>query len=213
MEEIKIYDANLKEIGVMERKEAHNIGAWHITFHCWLVSPSSNSILFQLRSKDKKNYPDMFDISAAGHLLASEKVNDGIREVAEELGIDINYEKLYSLGYRVEVDDQDNGQKNREYQAVYMAKVEKKLDEFRPQVEEVAGLMWMHIPDALALFSNQINSATMTGIVYNGITNQWEQETRIVTVKDFIPRIQHYYLTMAIMGERLLENKYPLALS
>jgi len=213
VEEIRIYNANLKELGVMERKEAHATGAWHITFHCWIVNPSNDSMLFQLRSKGKKNYPDMFDISAAGHLLAGEEVRDGIREVSEELGIAISFDELSFLGYRIEADDQENGQKNREYQAVYISKVEKNLDEFEPQIEEVAGLMWMRISDALSLFSNNASSVPMEGIVYNEETRQWEQKKRIVTVADFIPRIQQYYLTMAIMGERFIENKYPLAIS
>lgn len=95
----------------------------------------------------------MFDISAAGHLLSGEKGSDGIREVSEELGIDLDFDSLYSLGYRIEVDDQENGQMNREYQDVYIASVDEELSRYTPQKEEIAGLMWMKIDDALSLFS------------------------------------------------------------
>lgn len=116
----------------------------------------------------------MFDISAAGHLIVGEKVEHGIRELYEELGINIAFDDLYSLGYRVEVDDQDNGQKNREYQAVYMASINQNLGDYKPQVEEVAGLMWMTIADALDLFSHNVDNVYMSGIVFNNEKNVWE---------------------------------------
>lgn len=213
MEEIKIYDANLREQGTLDRKEAHAVGAWHITFHCWLISRKSKSMLFQLRAKDKKNYPDMFDISAAGHLLSDESVEDGIREVSEELGIDVSIDDMRFLGYRVEVDDQDNGQKNREYQAVYLAGVPVELSEFNPQVEEVAGLMWMSVADALQLFSGEKKNVEMNGIVYDNVENTWTTAMRTVSTEDFIPRIQNYYLTVAIMSERLIEGEKYLSIS
>jgi isopentenyldiphosphate isomerase len=213
MEEIKIYDANLREQGVMDRKEAHAVGAWHTTFHCWVVGRQEKALLFQLRAKNKKNYPDMFDVSAAGHILASESVEDGIRKVSEELGVNIPIEKMHSLGYRVEVDDQDNGQKNREYQAVYLAETPVVLSEFKPQVEEVAGLMWMNVDDALRLFSSAVETVEMSGIVYDEAKQTWVSMSRTVSKADFIPRIQNYYLTITIMAERLLENKRHFSIS
>ncbi|WP_233522994.1 NUDIX domain-containing protein [Peribacillus saganii] len=53
---------------------------------------------FQLRSEEKKDFPSLFDISAAGHILANETVEDGIREVKEELGIDISMNDLEYVG-------------------------------------------------------------------------------------------------------------------
>lgn len=213
MELINFYDANLNLQGTEERKAAHQLGLWHKTFHCWIVNPHNNAILFQLRSKDKKNYPDMFDISAAGHLLAGEDDQDGIREISEELGVNIDFNSLYSLGYRVEVDDQSNGQKNREYQAVYIGKVDSELSKYNPQVEEVAGLMWMSIDDALSLFSGERNKVSMFGITYNDTSCSWEEITREVSLSDFIPRIQNYYLTISIMAERVLKNQFPISIS
>ena len=214
MEKVKIFNASLKEQGFEDRNKVHQEGLWHKTFHCWIVSSvNGGSLLCQLRSKEKKSYPDMLDISAAGHLIDNEEDVDGIREISEELGIEIPYSSLYSLGYRVEADDTENGQKNREYQSVYLAKTDKALCQFKPQVEEVSGLIWLKIDDALKLFDKKISSANVEGISYNKGTSSWEIVNRDITVSDFIPRIQNYYLTISIMADRLMKNQFPLSIS
>ncbi len=212
-ENIDIYDANLKHLGVMDRLEAHRNACWHKTFHCWVVTGKGGAVLFQLRSPEMANFPNLLDVSAAGHLEAGETLEEGIREVSEELGIPLPMNALHQLGYRVEVADQKNGQKNREYQAVYMANVDLPLTEYQPQVEEVSGLLWLDVQDGIGLFSGVKKKATMRGIRYDSDKKRWEPATRAVTSRDFLPRIQQYYLTICIMAERLAENRSPLSIS
>jgi isopentenyldiphosphate isomerase len=198
----------------MERREAHRKGEWHKTFHCWVVNGADGgAILFQLRSPSMVNFPNLLDVSAAGHLEAGETLDQGVREVVEELGLPVQIDSLYDLGYRVEVADQANGQKNREYQAVYLLRLDKSLSEYKPQIEEISGLLWLPIRDGLALFSGTKQSATVIGIAYNREAERWDDIQRVVTSADFLPRIQKYYLTACIMAERLIEGRYPLALS
>src|SRR5690606_1440328 len=115
---------------------------WHETFHCWIVEMVDGApvIHLQLRSQDKKDFPGLLDISAAGHILAHEKVEDGIREIEEELGIKVKFDELIALGL---IKDQiampdflDN-----ERCHVFLYKAEESLDKrYRFQVEEVAGM-------------------------------------------------------------------------
>ena len=215
MEKIDIYDANLKHLGIMDRKDAHLQGLWHTTFHCWLINNTNGGqILLQGRSSDMENFPDMLDVSAAGHILAGEKIDEGVREVEEELGIIINIKNLRFLGYRVEVADQTNGQKNREYQAVYLLKHDPNLFEYRPQIEEVDSLFWLNIDDGINLLTGKQNSVKVKGIKYDKSSKNWTSHEREITINELLPRIQSYYLTVLIMGQRFLsDNTLPLAIS
>jgi len=213
-EKIDIFDANLNHVGIMDKREAHMKGQWHKTFHCCVVTDRDDgAILFQLRSPDMANFPNMLDVSAAGHLQAGEEIEEGIREVSEELGIQISIDELHSLGYRVEVADQTNGQKNREYQAVYMLNLNTPLEKLKPQKDEIHGLLWIRVQDGLELFSGDKRKATMWGIRYNEESKTWKDVKREVTIRDFLPRKQKYYLVLCIMAERLLEKRFPLAIS
>jgi isopentenyldiphosphate isomerase len=214
MENIDIFDADLRPRGQKERRAAHFDGDWHKTFHLWVVGGlQGGSVLYQWRSHEMENFPDMLDVSAAGHVLAGESVELGIREAEEELGIKFDSEKLHDLGYRVEVADQTNGQRNREYQAVHMAKVDKPIADFNPQVEEVSGLYWIGLAEGMELFTGKRETVTGSGIIYDASAREWKPSEREFNRDRFLPRIQNYYLTAHIMAERLLENRMPLSIS
>lgn len=214
MENIDIFDADLRPQGVKERKQAHLDGDWHRTFHLWIVGDyGGGSVLYQWRSAEAKNFPDMLDVSAAGHLLAGEDMKDGIREAKEELGLEIGFVEVHELGFRVEVADQANGQRNREYQGVHMFHTALSLDRFAPQIEEVAGLYWISIKDGLDLFSGKKSEVMGSGVFYDKATSSWLESRRVFTHEKFLPRIQNYYLTAHIMAERLMEGKFPLSIS
>ncbi len=213
-EELDIYDANLRHLGVMDRDEVHRLGHWHKTFHCWVVDGSGNgSILFQLRSHQVRSYPGLLDVSAAGHIKAGEPVEMGFREVSEELGIPIPTGPIPFLGYRIAIADFADGQKDREFQAVHMFRYDQPLSHYSPQVEEVAGLYWLEIAAGIQLFTDGLTRVPVEGIVYDGTSSRWVPSAMHVTRSAFVPRIENYYLAACIMAERLLEGRFPLAIS
>lgn len=96
MEWIKVFDENFQWIGEDTRENVHQQGKWHETFHCWFVD--RQFIYVQKRSDAKSDFPSLFDITAAGHLEATEKVEDGVREIEEELGVNVQFSRLTSVG-------------------------------------------------------------------------------------------------------------------
>lgn len=139
---LKIFGENGIHIGEATRDEVHKKGYWHETFHCWLVSTEneSPSLYFQLRSKSKKDFPNLFDITAAGHILANETAQEGIREVEEELGIEVSLEDLLSLGViknSIILDDFiDN-----ELSHIFLLKRNQPFTNFKLQKSEVSGIV------------------------------------------------------------------------
>lgn len=99
-EQLNIFDSKGRLAGTASRADAHKKGLWHETFHCWFIEVKEHKIFihFQLRSPDKKDFPNMLDITAAGHLTAEEGVEDGVREIKEELGISLNLNDLIYAG-------------------------------------------------------------------------------------------------------------------
>ena len=81
---LKVFDECYKRVGIEQRELIHAKGYWHEVFHCWIIEKVDSEwhIYLQLRSKHKKDYPNQFDITAAGHLLATETVEDKMGSVS-----------------------------------------------------------------------------------------------------------------------------------
>ena len=154
IEYLDIYDANFNHIGTEDRNKVHERGLWHQTIHCWIIRPNGK-IVVQMRGANILSHPNTLDISAAGHLRAGEKLKDCVREVKEEIGIDIEFDALTYLGYfRRTSDSVRDGQPNhnREFTHVFFVKDETPLREYQLQKDEVDGIYEMDIDKALALF-------------------------------------------------------------
>lgn len=210
---IDIYDAGLRHLGTAERSEVHRLALWHRTFHLWVVSTvGGGSLLFQLRSINTENFPGLFDVSAAGHLLAGESVGDGLREASEELGVSIPAASVSYLGQRIEVVDRDGGYRDREFQSVHMVQLDEPLSRFDPQVSEVSGLVWIGLGAAVRLFSSRSGRETARGVRFDAASGVWVPFQPRLGPGEFVPRLDGYYLAVCIMAERLLEGRSPLAI-
>ncbi|WP_404328795.1 NUDIX domain-containing protein [Mesobacillus maritimus] len=168
-ERLRIFDEDRNPIGTASREDVHKFGYWHVVFHCWLISKEvgTNYIYLQLRSETKKDYPGMFDITAAGHLLADETVRDGVREIKEEIGIDLKFEELIPLG----IFDYSVVRENfidKEIANVFLYKTTKNLEDFNLQLEEVAGIVKAEFNEFMALWLGKKENIKVSGFRIDG---------------------------------------------
>ena len=186
MEYIDIFDADYNYLGKEEKNEAHRKGLWHQTFHCWIIK--DNKLVVQLRSKDKSTNPNLLDISGAGHLSAGEKVEDGVRELKEELGLDINPKDLIYVGYFKWASDRELKTiipyHNREFCHTFFLKSNMSISDYKLQPEELDGIFEIDIQDLKKLFLNKVNSISINGFLRNE-NNKLIENTRNVTIENF----------------------------
>ena len=128
------------------KSEVHKNGLWHKTAHIWCIN-SKNEILLQHRSKDKKNFPNMWDISVAGHISSGEDSKTGaIREIKEEIGIDILVSDLKFLGTVVQEFVLNDGTYiDNELNDIYLVILDMDNQKLQIQEEELDKLQWISI--------------------------------------------------------------------
>ena len=149
MEYIDIFDENGLLIGeTVEKKKAHTgEGLWHKTVHVWIIN-NKGEILLQKRSPNKDTNPNMWDISAAGHMQAGETSLQGVyREVSEELGIDFTKEQLEFLYCYKNI---SKSHINKEFCDVYLLKSDVDISKMRLQ-EEVSEVKFISFKKCLLL--------------------------------------------------------------
>jgi isopentenyldiphosphate isomerase len=205
-EMIDIYDENLKMTGTISRAKAHKMGAWHRTIHIWIVRPINNGfVLFQKRGPKKALYPNCLDITAAGHYIHGEGVQDGTREISEELGINIDFHQFIPLGIKIDI-AKKNKIINREFCDVFFLKRTESVYKYRLNHPELYGLFQISINDGLRLFSNNLVRVRAEGIEWSHKTNSWIKKTKCLKKSDFFPRIDPYYLKIFLLAKLLLKN-------
>lgn len=192
-EQLKAFTSDGTHYGTATREEVHSKGIWHETFHCWFVSKKKDSYFlhFQLRSKDKKDYPGMLDISAAGHILSTESAEEGVREVHEELGVKVTLEELQYIG-KIPDEITLGHFIDREFAHTYIYFIPEGLEmEYCFQPEEVSGMMEVELSLFELLWFGSLDSLSITG-VYPDVKRQLKNMNMQVEKKDFLPHSDTY---------------------
>ena len=126
------------------KSEAHQKGWFHATVHIWLFTADAK-VLLQKRGRSKKVFPGLWDISVAGHVAAGESILEGaLREVQEEIGLQLYTDDLRLIDVRKNINQFSNGITDCEFQHVFLAEYKTDIKALKIQTEEV---------DAVRLFT------------------------------------------------------------
>lgn len=209
---VDYYNENLEYLGQDTKTAIRKRGDWCKSIHCWIVRPSNPGyVLFQKRGAQKKIFPNALDISAAGHYLAGENLEDGVREIAEELNVDIDFSVLVSLGLKLDVAKVGENIVH-EFCYCYFLEKDTRPEDYELAVEEVEGLVEISIPDGLALFSGDRQRVLASGIEYDSSQQRWLRVSLDVGVSHFIPRVDNYYYRIFVLADRFLRGEKHLVI-
>jgi len=158
MEILDIVDEKGQPTGeTIDRDAAHRGGIRHRTSHVWLLRRKDGivQVLLQKRSETKDSHPGCYDISSAGHIPAgSDYIQSAIRELKEELGIDVSAKKLIYCGDRdVSFDSIFFGKEyhDRQFSRIFVLWDDRDEAEYTIQVEELESVIWMDFDKVYSL--------------------------------------------------------------
>lgn len=193
MEYFDIYNEKMEHMGTELRGTVHKKGLWHKTFQCWFLNKEEGKdyILFQKRHESKDTYPNLLDITAAGHLSAGEKIEDGIRELQEELGLEVSFKELVPLGVIKERKVEDNFI-DAEFGNVFLYHNKLPMEQFRLQTDEVIGMFKLEVADAIKLLDGTKKKAVARGYEVDSAGDKHEL-TLHITLEDLVPHSYLYY--------------------
>ena len=159
-----VLDENGNKTGIIKsREDVHRDGDWHRTVHIWIVN-NQDEILLQKRSPNKDSYPNMWDISCAGHLSAGDSSLIGaIRELREELGLDITSSQLRLIGQRKKFGKTNKTFINNEFSDVYLLYLPSEINIFQLQKEEVSAVKFISLHE----FRNMIKMRDQTLLMHD----------------------------------------------
>ncbi|MFS4418351.1 NUDIX hydrolase [Maribacter sp. 2307ULW6-5] len=157
-EYLDVLDAQGKPTGrVALKSEVHQKGLYHATVHVWFHTPQGQ-VLLQQRGKDKDTHPLLWDVSVAGHIGAGEAITSAaVREVDEEIGLQIGTGSLSSIGRFTSVQHHPN-LLDREFQHCFLSPLNVPLQRLSKQESEVADLKLISLEDFKAMWAHPVRS-------------------------------------------------------
>jgi isopentenyl-diphosphate delta-isomerase len=118
-EYVILVDANDKELGVMEKIEAHEKGVLHRAFSLFIVN-QKGQMLLQQRALTKYHSPGLWTNACCSHPRKGEDIRSAvIRRAQEELGIEIDPDYLFNFTYKAGF---SNGLIEHEFDHVFVAR-------------------------------------------------------------------------------------------
>ena len=144
LEYFDILDENGNKTGKTKlRSEVHRDGDWHKAVHIWIIN-NNGDVLLQRRCATKDSNPNMLDISSAGHLSAGDdSLTGALRELKEELNLDINPEDLHFIKTLKRTSQYTATFINNEFDDLYILRTNKKIDDMKFQKEEISEIMYV----------------------------------------------------------------------
>lgn len=220
-EMIDTFDDQGRHLGPMERAEAHRKGLWHQVAHILLVAPRPDGpvAILQRRARTKKTFAGLVDLSATGHLAAGEQPRGGVRELREELGVEVDPDDLFSLGVRRLVDDTPEGV-NRELVHVFVIARADPLHSYRPDPGEVDAVIEVPIDALLRALDPELVEPPPAAAI--AASNDGGLSSISLTAADLVPEPRlfdvsgthphGYWVSVLSAGQAYLDGKRPLAI-
>ena len=137
---IDIISSDLSFVKTALKSKAHKHGWLHASVHVWFYT-SNGELLFQKRSPNKIAFPNLWDVSVAGHIGAGEKPDiAAVREIEEEIGLQLNTNDLKYIGQHEECHHHKVEFIDNEIHYIYTSKLSKELKNLTIQKEELTAL-------------------------------------------------------------------------
>lgn len=146
MELLDVLDEEGNLTGKKEDKDIiHEKGLWHREV-CVLIRNRKGEYLIQKRAATKKQAPNKWGMTA-GHVDAGENFEEAmIREIREELGIEVALEELTPLATFKETFENETTTNNN-YTRYYFYETNRKIEDYTICLEELSELKYITIEE------------------------------------------------------------------
>lgn len=145
---------------VASREECHKKGLYHKAVVVIVLSTDNKKVLLQKRSANKKLWPNLWDITAGGHVLSGELGYQAvIRETKEEIGINIKKEELEFIG--TTTSETIKGDIiNRHFNEYFIVHKDIDINDITLQEEEVQDIKWLEKEEVIRRIKNNYEDLT-----------------------------------------------------
>ena len=163
---------------IESRKDCHKLGLWHRAVVVFIISLDNQKVLLQKRSATKRMWPNLWDVTAGGHVLSGELGYESvIREAKEEIGIDINKDDLEFIGSSIS-ENHVGEINNKHFNEFYIVHKDIDVKDIKLQEEEVQDIKWFDREELVKRIKNNYEDLTDKTGCWNYLQKYFEMKNK-----------------------------------
>ncbi len=166
---IYILNDDLSFLKTTLKSKVHKHGYLHASVHVWFYT-DAGEVLLQKRSPTKIAFPNLWDVSVAGHISSGGiPITSAIREIEREIGLVCSENELKHIGQFNEIHHHKDDFIDNEIHYIYLCKLSKPINQLKIQEEELSAIKLMPV----ITFIHELTKNNFT--------------------KTYVPHLQEYY--------------------
>lgn len=175
---------------------------WMGTFNLWIVQKKPiPAIVYQLRSPTIGWALNKLDVSVGGHYEELETIQDGLREVKEELGKDYRFSDLISLGRKINVGIGTDGTQRNTVSDLFMIEDDSPLETYRLEEDEVYAICACPLEELYKVHTVKNYTFEVVGKKYD------HNDLKIKVNKDIFPQNwDDYHFKIVLLLQRYFKG-------
>lgn len=144
MELVDIYNDKHEKLNYTKVRKELTEGEFRLSCFVWIIN-DKEELLIQQRASTSKKYPNYWETTSGGALLGEDAIIGTIRELEEELGIQVNKEDLRFIGSYARIND---------FVEVFLLKSNINIKDLKLQADEVQTAKWVSIKEFEDIIEN-----------------------------------------------------------
>lgn len=182
--------------------QAWNDEDWIGTFNLWILQTDPVfSLIYQVRSNRSCWSPNRLDVTAGGHYKAGESLQDGLREVKEELGKEYSFKSVYFVGRKLHVSPDEKGRIRQNVVDICFTIDNSPLESFLLQKTEVSAVCVIPIEKLQKVHTQAKYSFSVVGM------SSEKHKYKLTIKKESFPiNWDDYHYKIALLSKRFLEG-------
>ena len=137
MELVDIYNERHEKLNYTKERKHLSDGEYRLSCFIWVIN-DDNKILLQQRLATAKKMPNMWGTTAGGAIAGDTSLSGAMRELKEELGINVNKEEMIFIGSYKRIND---------FVEVWLCKKNIELSDLVLSQNEVQEAKWFSIEE------------------------------------------------------------------
>jgi 8-oxo-dGTP diphosphatase len=137
MELIDVYNVRHEKLNYTKERGTLEKGEYQLTCLIWIVN-DEEKILLQQRASTLKHSPNIWGATAGAALAGDTSLTGALRELKEELGIDVPKEEMIFIGSYQRIDD---------FVEIWLCKKNINIEELTINQDEVKTVKWFTIDE------------------------------------------------------------------